>query len=209
RNEVRPAVLVLDPTNLERGISDVSTTYAVGNLNFINVRIRPDNVQKTVELIKETWKDAAPQHPFLYSFLDQDVNQQYREIEHWSRIVGYASGFAVVIACLGLFGLAALSVSRRIKEIGVRKVLGATTTDIVLMLSSEYGKIVVLANIIAWPLSYFVINQWLQDFAYRINITPFKFILASVIALIIALVTVSYQSIKAGLKDPVESIRYE
>ncbi|HZX10203.1 MAG TPA: ABC transporter permease, partial [Acidobacteriota bacterium] len=95
RNEVRPAVLVLDPTNLEQGISDVSTTYPVFRLNFINVRIRPDNVQKTVELIKETWKDVATQHPFLYSFLDQDVNQQYREIEHWSRIVGYASGFAV------------------------------------------------------------------------------------------------------------------
>jgi len=209
RNEVRPAALVLDPSTLEQGISDESTTYAVGNLNFINVRIRPEHVQKTVELIKETWKDAAPQQPFLFSFLDQDVNQQYREIEHWSRIVGYASGFAVVIACLGLFGLAALSVSRRAKEIGIRKVLGATTTDIVVMLSGEYGKIVVLANIIAWPLSYFVISRWLQDFAYRVNINLFKFILASVLALMIALVTVSYQSIKAGLKDPVDSIRYE
>ncbi len=209
RNEVRPAVLVLDTSALERGISDVSTTYSVGNLNFINIRIRPDNVQKTVELIKETWKNVSPEQPFLFSFLDQDVNQQYQEIEHWSRIVGYATGFAVVIACLGLFGLAALSVSRRIKEIGIRKVLGATTKDIVLMLSSEYMKIVVLANIIAWPLSYLVISRWLQDFAYRININLFKFILASVIALMIALITVSYQSIKAGLKDPVESIRYE
>ncbi|MBD3415061.1 MAG: FtsX-like permease family protein [Candidatus Aminicenantes bacterium] len=159
--------------------------------------------------LKETWKDAAPGQPFLFSFLDQDVNQQYQEIKHWSRIVGYASGFGVVIACLGLFGLAALSVSRRVKEIGVRKVLGATTTNIVFMLSSEYVKIVVLANIIAWPLSYFSISLWLQDYAYRVNISLFKFILASVVALIIALVTVSYQSIKAGLKDPVESIRYE
>jgi putative ABC transport system permease protein len=209
RNEVRPAVLVLDTSALERGISDVSTTYSVGNLNFINIRIRPDNVQKTVDLINETWKDIAPQQPFLFSFLDQDVNQQYQEIEHWTRIVVYASGFTVVIACLGLFGLAALSVSRRIKEIGIRKVLGATTKDIVLMLSSEYMKIVVLANIIAWPLSYLVISRWLQDFAYRININLFKFILASFIALIIALITVSYQSLKAGLKDPVESIRHE
>jgi len=209
RNEVRPAVLVLDPSTLERGISDESTTYAVGLLNFINVRIKPDNVQKTVKLLKETWENIAPQQPFLFSFLDQDVNRQYQGIEHWSRIVGYASGFAVLIACLGLFGLAALSVSNRIKEIGIRKVVGDTTTDIVLMLSSEYVKIVVLANIIAWPLSYFVMSQWLQDFACRANINLFKFILASVIALTIALITVSYQAVKAGLKDPVESIRYE
>jgi putative ABC transport system permease protein len=209
KNEVRPAVLVLDPTTLDRGISDVTTTYSPRLLNFINVRIVPENIQKMVELIKETWEDIAPQHPFLFSFLDQDVNQQYQEVEHWRRIVGYASGFAILTACLGLFGLTALSVSRRIKEIGIRKVLGATTADIVLMLSNEYGKIVVLANIIAWPLSYFVIARWLQDFAYRIHINIFKFILASVIALAIALITVSYQSIKAGLKNPVESIRYE
>ncbi len=209
RNEVRPAVLVLDPTTLDQGISDITTTYAIGLFNFVNIRIRPGNVQKTVGLIKETWNEVAPQNPFLFSFLDQDVNRQYQEVEHWSQIVGYASGFAILIACLGLFGLAALSVSRRIKEIGIRKVLGATTADIVFMLSKEYGKIVVLANIIAWPLAYFIINRWLQDFAYRININIFKFILASVIALTVALVTVSYQSIKAGLKDPVESLRYE
>ena len=209
RNEVRPAVLVLDPNTLYQGISDISTSYAPRLLNFINVRIHPENMQTSVGLIKETWKEIAPQHPFLFSFLDQDVNQQYREIEHWSQIVGYASGFAILIACLGLFGLAALSVSRRIKEIGIRKVLGATTADIVFMLSKEYGKIVILANVIAWPLAYFIMSRWLQDFAYRINISIFKFILASVIALTVALVTVSYQSVKAGLKDPVESLRYE
>jgi putative ABC transport system permease protein len=209
RNLVRPAVLVLDAATLLRGISDVSTTYDFRLLNFINVKIRPENIQASIELIKKTWKNIAPQHPFLFSFLDQDVNQQYQGIEHWSRIVGYASGFAILIACLGLFGLAALSVSRRTKEIGIRKVLGASTMDIVLMLSWEYGKVVVLANIIAWPLSFFFISRWLQDFAYRINIGVFTFILASVIALIIALITVSYQSIKAATANPVDSLRYE
>jgi len=209
RNEVGPAVLVLDPNTLYQGISDISTSYAPRLLNFINVRIHPENIQTSVGLIEETWKEVAPQHPFLFSFLDQDVNRQYQEVEHWSQIVGYASGFAILIACLGLFGLAALSVSRRIKEIGIRKVLGATTADIVFMLSKEYGKIVILANVIAWPLAYFIMSRWLQDFAYRVNIGIFKFILASVIALIVALVTVSYQSVKAGLKDPVESLRYE
>lgn len=207
--DIRPVIMVLDPTTLLRGVNDVSTSYSPGLLNFINVRISQKNVRASVELVRKTWQKIAPQHPFLFSFLDQDVQQQYQEIDHWGRIVAYASLFTILIACLGLFGLAALSVARRTKEIGIRKVLGASTTNIVLMLSREFGMLVVVANIVAWPVAFLAVEQWLQDFAYRVDMDFLKFLLAGSIALVIALSTVSYQSIKAALTDPVETIRYE
>jgi putative ABC transport system permease protein len=160
-------------------------------------------------MIKGTWQKVAPGHPFLFSFLDQDVQQQYEEIERWGKIVGYASFFTILIACLGLFGLATLTVIRRTKEIGIRKVLGASATNMVFFLSQEFGKLVIVANIIAWPVAYYAMNRWLQNFAYRINIGLVSFVLAGVLAFTIALITVSFQSIRAALANPVESLRYE
>jgi putative ABC transport system permease protein len=177
--------------------------------NFINVRIKPENIRSTIEMIKVTWQKVAPGHPFLFSFLDQDVQQQYEEIQQWGKIVGYASFFTILIACLGLFGLATLTVIRRTKEIGIRKVLGASTANVVLFLSQEFGKLVIVANIIAWPVAYYAMNRWLQNFAYRINIGLVSFVLAGILAFTIAIITVSFQSIRAALANPVESLRYE
>jgi putative ABC transport system permease protein len=209
RNEIRPLVMVLDPEILEKGINDVSTSYSLRMLNFIHIRIKPENVRSSVELIKGTWDKISPGHPFVFSFLDQDMQRQYQDIERWGRVVRYASVLTVIIACLGLFGLSVLSVSRRRKEIGIRKVLGASTMSIAAMLYRDFGYLVLVANLISWPVAFLVIRGWLQNFAYRIDIGLSKFFLAAFIALFIALATVSIQSVKAARTEPVETIRYE
>jgi putative ABC transport system permease protein len=209
RNEVRPLVIVLNPDVLEKGINDVSTSYSLRMLNFIHIRIKPENVRLSVELIKGTWDKISPGHPFVFSFLDQDMQRQYEDIERWGRIVRYASVLTIIIACLGLFGLSVLSVSRRRKEIGIRKVLGASTTSIATMLFRDFGFLVLVANLISWPVAFLVIRRWLQNFAYRIDMGLSKFFLAAFIALFIALATVSIQSIKAARTEPVKTIRYE
>ncbi len=208
-NAVAPVIIVLDPTTLLRGINDISTSYSPRLLNFINVRIRPENIQSTVAMLKNTWKNIAPGHPFLFSFLDQDVQQQYQEIQRWSAIVRYASVFTILIACLGLFGLVTLTVANRTKEIGIRKILGASVSSVVFMLTFEFGKLVILANIIAWPIAFFIMRKWLQDFAFRTSLSLDKFLISAVVALTIALATVSYYSVKAALSDPVKTIKYE
>lgn len=126
-----------------------------------------------------------------------------------SRLFSIFTGIAIFIACLGLFGLASFTVEQRTKEIGIRKVLGASISGIVIILSKEYVKWIVLANVLAWPAAYVVMNQWLKNFAYRTDIGISTFFLSAVLALVIALLTVSYQSIKAALANPVESLRYE
>ena len=209
RNEVAPLVMVLDPATLNRGINDVNTTYSPGLFNFINVRIQPENIRSTIEMIKGAWQKVAPEHPFLFSFLDQDVQRQYENVERWGKIVGYASFFTILVACLGLFGLATLTVIRRTKEIGIRKVLGASASNLVFLLSRDFGKLVIVANLIAWPVAYLAMNRWLQNFAYRVNMGFLFFVFAGVLALTIAIITVSFQSIKTALANPVESLRYE
>jgi len=143
------------------------------------------------------------------SFVDEIFDRQYRYEEQTSRLLAIITSIGLVIASLGLVGLASFTTIRRKKEIGIRKVLGATVSGIVLLLSKEFTKWVLLANIIAWPVAWYVMNQWLQNFAYRISIGWWLFILAGVLALFFALITVSYQSIKAAIANPVEAIRYE
>lgn len=121
----------------------------------------------------------------------------------------YASVFTILIACLGLFGLATLTVANRTKEIAIRKILGASMSSVVFMLTFEFGKLVILANIIAWPIAFFIMRQWLQDFAFRTSLSLDKFLISAVVALTIALATVSYYSVKAALSDPARIIKYE
>jgi putative ABC transport system permease protein len=192
--QIEPMMLTLSP---HQGIQTVLA------------RIRPDNVPATLDLLRATWQRIAPGVPFQYSFLDDDINQQYRAEERWSQIVGYGAGFAILIACLGLFGLAALSVAGRTKEIGIRKVLGATLANIAVLLSKDFAWLVLAALVFAAPAAYFTLRAWLDNFAYRIEIGPDVFLIAGGIALGIALLTVSYHAIKAALADPVKSLRYE
>lgn len=209
RKTVAPLVMVLDTTTLNQGINDHNTTYNPRLLNFINVRIESKDILSTMEILKNEWQEAAPGQPFEFTFLDQDVEQQYREIKRWGKIMSYASILTIIIACLGLFGLVTLTVTHRTKEIGIRKVLGASSFNIVFMLSNEFGKLVLLANILAWPIAFFIMKWWLQDFAYRVGLSVDKFLTSAAVTLIIALLTVSFQSVRAALSDPVDIIKYE
>jgi putative ABC transport system permease protein len=162
-----------------------------------------------VTFIESKWKELFPNHPFEYFFLDEEFNKQYAADEKIGRTFLVFTGIAIGVACLGLFGLATFTAQQRTKEIGVRKVLGASVPTIVLLLSREFTKLVIIAFLIATPLSYVLIGKWLENFASRIGISWDIFIIAGVGVLLIALLTVSYQSIKAALANPVKSLRSE
>jgi putative ABC transport system permease protein len=180
-----------------------------GRLNYVYARVAPDEMQSTLATIEKNWLTVYPEYPFEYTFLDNDVNRLYRGEQQLAQIFGYFAGLAIVIACLGLFGLAAFTAEQRTREIGVRKVLGASIAGIVALLSKDFLKLVLVAFAVASPIAYFAMNRWLQDFAYRIQIGIETFLLAGLLALAIAWLTVSYQSLKAALANPVEALRYE
>jgi putative ABC transport system permease protein len=209
RTEVEPLALVLDPGPLMEGISDINSSVNPALFNSIFIRIQSGELPAALDLVKGEWKEAAPGQPFRFSFLEEDIQNQYREVKRWETVIGAATLFTILIACLGLFGLSALTVARRTKEIGVRKVLGASVGRIVTLLSKDFGRPVLAANLIAWPTAFYVMRSWLADFAFRIQPGILRFIAAAVLALAVALIAVSYQSIRAALTDPVRTIRCE
>jgi len=175
----------------------------------ISFRLKTADVGQSISHIKNTWKKIAPNEPFTYSFLNEEFDNMYRSEQRSGKIFISFAVLAIVIACLGLFGLAAYAAEQRTKEIGIRKVLGATVGNIVGMLSKDFLKLVIIASLIAFPVAWWLMNKWLQDFAYRINIQWWVFILAGCIALTVAAITISFQSIKAALANPVKSLRSE
>ena len=179
------------------------------NLGYLAVRVRPDDIPGTLATLETQWLAFAPDQPFTYSFLDSDVDALYQEDQRQGSLFGTFALWAIVIACLGLFGLAAFTAEQRTKEIGVRKVLGASVPGIVVLLSKEFTKLVVVAFIVAAPVAYFAIDRWLQGFAFRVEISGWIFLMAGLAALGVALLTVSYQSIRAALINPVDALRYE
>ncbi len=183
--------------------------YDLSGLNNISVRIAPENITHTMDLLKQEWKKINPERPFDYFFMDESFDSQYRAEEQLGTMALYFSLLAVFIGCLGLFGMSSYTIEQRTKEIGVRKVLGATVAGIVLLLSKEFTRWVLVANIIAWPAAYFLADRWLGNFAYRIGISWTTFVLAGLLALLVALITVSFQAVKAALANPVETLRYE
>jgi putative ABC transport system permease protein len=176
---------------------------------YISVRISPIDVSRSLDFLKTKWQALVPGQTFQYSFLDEDFDKLYRAEMRLSKTFTVVTFMAVFIACLGLFGLAAFEAVQRTKEMGIRKVLGASAAGIVLLLSKEFTKWVLLANIIAWPVAYYAMSRWLQNFAYRINIGPWVFIQSAVLAFVVALLTVSYQAVKVSLANPVDTLRYE
>ena len=175
----------------------------------MTIRIRPNNVPETMAFIEETWRRIASNWAFHYSFLDEDFARHYHNEEKLRTLSNYFAFLAIFIGCLGLFGLASFTAQKRTKEIGIRKVLGAPVTGLVLLLAREFLKLVLIANVIAWPIIYLVMDRWLSGFAYRIDINWPVFILAGLMALAIALFTVSFQAIKAAWTNPVDTLRYE
>ncbi len=173
------------------------------------VRIRPENVPGTIAFIKEQWKEIAPALEFRFSFVDESIDRQYRKEERWNQIIQYATGFAIFIAALGAFGLAALATTRRTKEIGIRKVLGASQTQILSLLSREFVLYIALSSLIAFPIAYYAINQWLQTFAYRTELGIGIFLLGSLVLFLIVLTTVTTQTLKAARANPADALRDE
>jgi len=184
--------------------SEVMNLYGI-----VLIKINGTDIPKTIAAIANVWKRVNPNTPFEYHFLDETIDRQYAAEKKISAMANYFTVLAIAISCLGLFGLAAFAAERRTKEIGVRKVLGATVANIVAMLSRDFVKLVLVANLIAWPVAYFAMNKWLQNFAYRIDLGWWVFVLAGGMALFIALLTVSTQAIRAALVNPVEALRYE
>jgi len=173
---------------------------------YLYVRLHSNNA---LTKVKKIFKEFNPEQPFEYSFLDDTINAMYSSEKKLGKIFGYFSGLAILIACMGILGLSIYSTQQRIKEIGIRKVLGATPVNIVKELSKEFLKPVSIAALIASPIAWYAMNKWLQGFAYRININAWVFLLAGVIALLIALLTVSFHAIKAAIANPVKSLRTE
>jgi putative ABC transport system permease protein len=159
--------------------------------------------------IQQAWTKAFPGNPFEYFFLDDYFNRQYDNERKFGQLFTTFAVIATIISCLGLFGLSAYTASQRIKEIGIRKVLGASVANIAMMLSKDFLKLVAISIFIASPVTWFSMNNWLNDFAYRININCWIFVLAGFVALLIALITVSFQAIKAAMSNPVKTIRAE
>ncbi len=176
---------------------------------FVSVRIAAEDISNTVSTIENTWHKFAGNQAFEYIFFDQEFGKLYESEQRTGKILTVFSALAIFIACLGLLGLASFTTEQRTKEIGIRKVMGASIANVVLLLSKEFTKWVLLANIVAWPLAYLAMNNWLQNFAYRINIPVWVFPAAAATALLIALLTVSYQTLRAALSNPVEALRYE
>ena len=173
------------------------------------VKIQGINLQRSLDLVRNTIAAIIPGYPLEIAFMDEHFQNQYQREARLGSILRYFTGLAIFIACLGLFGLAAFMASRRSKEIAIRKVLGASLWKVIGILSKEFIILITLANIIAWPLSYWLMNRWLQSFAYRAGINVWIFVLSAAISFFIALLTVSAQSIKAALANPVDSLRYE
>ncbi len=175
----------------------------------ISIKVNPQNLPATIAAIRKKYDEFFPGNLFDYYFLDEKFNEQYANDQLFGKVFAIFSGFAIFIACLGLLGLSLFATTQRTKEIGVRKVLGASVSNIVMLLSKDFIKLIIIAFVIASPVAWFVMHNWLQDFAYRINISWWVFIAAGLLAILIALITISFQAIKAAIANPVKSLRTE
>jgi putative ABC transport system permease protein len=173
------------------------------------VRISPHRVSDTLGFIENKWKELHPRYPFEYRFLDDTLNSLYRSEQSIGTVVSVFTVLALFISCLGIFGLSSYTAEQRTKEIGIRKVLGASVSSIVRYMSKEFVFLVIIANFIAWPLAYFLINQWLQRFAYRITMGWWTFFLVGIMIFVLSLLTISWQIIRAATANPADSLRYE
>lgn len=190
---IRPIVFLVDPQDLWRLV----------------VRLRADDVAGAMAAVRTAWEEVFPEWVFEYRFVDESFDAAYRAEERTARLIGYASALAVLVACLGLAGLASFTAEQRTKEIGIRKSLGASTRSVVVLLTREFTILVAVANLIGWPAAYLAVQQWLEQFAYRIELGPSLFAAGAVGALLIAWLTVGWQTARAATANPVDALRYE
>jgi putative ABC transport system permease protein len=195
--------------SLHERIAPLAIQVLPGEYTSLLVKIRPDRPAETLAFVQQTWNTFAPGRDFTYTFLDRSFDALYAAEAQTGTVIALFSGLAILIACLGLFGLATFAAERRTKEIGIRKVLGASVSGLLLLLSKEFVRLVLVALVIAAPLAYLGATYWLDGFAYRTALSPRTFVVAGFLTLLIALATVSYHAVRTALADPVESLRYE
>ena len=194
--------------SLHQPISPLVMTLG-DNTGSVIARINTKDVSGLLSTVKDQWKSLNAEEPFVYSFLDERFRQTYEKEQKMSFILTIFACLTIMVGCLGLFGLAAFTAEQRTKEIGIRKVLGASVSGVVAMLTKDFLKLVGIAFVIACPLSWYIMNKWLQDFAYRINVEWWVFVVAALVAIIITLLSVSLKAIKAAIANPVKSLRSE
>jgi putative ABC transport system permease protein len=175
----------------------------------MSVKIDGAHMEEGIAQVKKLWSKYIPTYPFDYSFLDEHFELLYRSDRQMSAVVTIMAGLAILISCMGLFGLAAITTEKKTKEIGIRKALGATETQITVLLSSNFAWLIILSFVVVSPLTYYLLNLWLQNFAYRIGINPLLFLLGGIIAMTIALLTISYHTLRSARANPVKALRYE
>ena len=180
-----------------------------GPFDYLSVRVDAENIQGTLSFMEDTWGKLSPDSPFDFFFYDSFFAKLYKDEVQFSKITLVFSVLTILIACNGLLGLASFTAAQRTKEIGIRKVLGASVVEIFSLLSKNFARWVILANVIAWPIAWFAMNKWLQGFAYRIDITWWIFVVAGSTALIFTLATVGIQVFRIALSNPVDALRYE
>ncbi len=195
--------------SLREPITPYAFGAGTGDFNYLVVHMLPGDPREVLSAVENSWKKFNPTEPFEYSFLDQDFEKNYKAESRLSAMVRNFMIIAISICCLGLFGLATFSAEQRTKEIGIRKVLGSSVTGIVGLLSKDFVKLVLIGNLVAIPLAWYIMHQWLQEFAFRTPLNWWVFGAAIVLSLLIALLTISYQAIKAALMNPVNSLRSE
>jgi putative ABC transport system permease protein len=195
--------------SMREKITPAAFYYHPQYFNRMYIRVTGKDPAKAVAAAQEQFKLYNGQYPFTYAFLDETFDSIYRAESRQAILFDYFSAIAIFISCLGLLGLATFTAQVRVREIGVRKVLGASVANITRMLSMDFLKLVVIAILVATPVAWYLVNNWLQDFAYRINIQCWVFVVAGVLAILIALMTISFQAIKAALANPVKSLRSE
>jgi putative ABC transport system permease protein len=195
--------------NVKYKVDPIVLKIAPTETRWMIIRVLPGNISETLSFIENIWRRVEQDFPFSLKFLDKSLDEMYLLEQKMAEVFSYGAALAIFIACLGLFGLSAFTSQRRTKELAIRKTCGASLCRIVSLLSAEFVKLVLIANLIAWPIAYFALNQWLRNYAYRIDICAGSFLLSAFLALIIALITVGYQAIKAARANPVEALRYE
>jgi putative ABC transport system permease protein len=179
------------------------------NYGQLLIKVKPENISYTLKHIEKVFKSLRPHQPYSYEFKAERNERQYAAEQRWKQIITFAAVLTIFISCIGLFGLATLAAEKRVKEIGIRKVLGASVTSIVGMLSGNFLKLIVIAVVLAFPVAWWAMNNWLRDYPYRIDVSAWVFILAAVVVSAIALFTISFQAIKAAIANPVKSLRTE
>ena len=208
RAEIAGVIADFNMSSLHEQIKPTLITQFPRGYDKVNIKVT-GNPSPTLSQIESAWKKSFSSSVFEFNFLDEQLDAQYKSEERLFVLFKIFSGLAMLISCLGLWGLATFAAQKRTKEIGIRKVLGASVSNITTMLSKDFVKLVAISIIIASPLAYFGMYTWLQDFAFRVKIEWWVFVIAGLSALVIALLTVSFQSIKAAVSNPVNSLRSE